>query len=76
MATYPQESGLDKKAPYHLQDEELFSPSEPATYYDDNGEEHYNAPAETAKDLVTEVIHAYDDPTLNPWTFRTWFLGV
>ncbi|KAF2665474.1 OPT superfamily oligopeptide transporter [Microthyrium microscopicum] len=43
---------------------------------DEDGEEQYNAPAETAKDLITEVIHVTDDPTLNPWTFRTWFLGI
>ena|ERR1700753_3009822 len=43
--------------------------------YDDDGEEHYNRPAKTAKDLVTEVIHVRDDPTLNAWTFRVWFLG-
>lgn len=28
--------------------------------------EHFNRPPETANDLVTEVIHAVDDPTLNP----------
>jgi hypothetical protein len=44
--------------------------------YDPEVEEHYNAPAETAEDLITEVIHATDDPTLNPWTFRAWFLGI
>jgi hypothetical protein len=76
MATYPLDSGREKKSVYHLHDEELFSPSETPAYYDDNGEEHYNVPAETAKDLVTEVIHAQDDPSLNPWTFRTWFLGT
>jgi hypothetical protein len=42
---------------------------------DEEGSETYNTPAETAKDLVTEVLHAEDDPTLNPWTFRVWFLG-
>lgn len=36
----------------------------------------YTKPAETAKDLVTEVILAEDDPSLSPWTFRTWFLGT
>lgn len=35
----------------------------------------FTKPAETAKDLVTEVILAEDDPSLSPWTFRTWFLG-
>ena len=44
-------------------------------YFDEEGHE-WNAPAETAEDLVTEVIHAQDDPTLNPWTFRMWFLGL
>lgn len=44
-------------------------------YFDEEGHD-WNAPAETAQDLVTEVIHAEDDPTLNPWTFRMWFLGL
>lgn len=42
---------------------------------DDEPEVVYTKPAETAKDLVTEVIAAEDDPSLSPWTFRTWFLG-
>jgi len=29
----------------------------------------------TAEDLVTRVISVEDDPSLNPWTFRTFFLG-
>ena len=45
------------------------------SYIDDEGLEHFTAPPTTAADLTTEVIHASDDPTLNPWTFRTWFLG-
>jgi hypothetical protein len=45
-------------------------------YIDDEGLEHYTAPVETAAELSTEVIHVEDDPTLNPWTFRTWFLGM
>jgi hypothetical protein len=44
-------------------------------FVDEDGEEHFTAPAETATDLITEVIHVTDDPTLNSWTFRTWFLG-
>jgi hypothetical protein len=38
-------------------------------------EEEFVKPVKTPKDLVTEIILAEDDPTLNPWTFRTWFLG-
>jgi len=44
-------------------------------YTDEDAEQLYTVPAHTAKDLVTEVIHARDDPTLNAWTFRVWFLG-
>jgi hypothetical protein len=29
----------------------------------------------SAKELVTNVLSVDDDPTLNPWTFRMWFLG-
>lgn len=29
----------------------------------------------TAQDLVTTVISLTDDPSLNPWTFRMFFLG-
>ena len=47
----------------------------PVVYLDDYEEEHYKLPPETAEDFVTEVIHARDDPTLNPWTFRVLFLG-
>jgi len=42
---------------------------------EDDGSEIYKLPPETAEDFVTEVIHARDDPTLNPWTFRAAFLG-
>jgi hypothetical protein len=31
---------------------------------------------ETAEDIVTQVIDLDDDPTLNPWTFRTFFIGT
>jgi hypothetical protein len=30
----------------------------------------------TAEDIVTTVIHVDDDPTLNPWTFRMFFIGT
>jgi hypothetical protein len=30
----------------------------------------------TARDLVTEVLLVEDDPTVNPWTFRMWFIGI
>ena len=46
--------------------------------YEDDGDEHgkVTEPVETAKDLVTQVLHVDDDPTLNPFTFRVFFLGA
>jgi hypothetical protein len=29
---------------------------------------------ETAEDIVNQVLTVEDDPTLNPWTFRMFFL--
>jgi hypothetical protein len=37
---------------------------------------HRTEPPTTAKDLVSEILLAQDDPTQNPWTFRTWFIGM
>lgn len=31
---------------------------------------------DTAADIVTQVIDLEDDPTMNPWTFRMFFLGM
>ncbi|GAB7362576.1 hypothetical protein MBLNU230_g2891t1 [Neophaeotheca triangularis] len=42
----------------------------------EQGGKHDILPVETARDLVTEVLHVEDDPTLNPWTFRVWFTGL
>jgi hypothetical protein len=33
-------------------------------------------PPKTARDLVTEILMVEDDPTVNPWTFRMWFIGI
>ena len=29
----------------------------------------------TPADIVTSVLHVDDDPSINPWTFRMFFLG-
>jgi len=57
---------------------------QPANDRDDSPPEYEDAgdgfakvtqPIETAKDLVTQVLHIDDDPTQNPYTFRVFFLG-
>ena len=30
---------------------------------------------ENMEEIALYALHVDDDPTLNPWTFRTWFLG-
>jgi hypothetical protein len=44
-------------------------------YRDEEGQHESAIHLDTAKDIVTTVIDLDDDPTLNPWTFRTFFLG-
>jgi hypothetical protein len=39
-------------------------------------DKNYRKPPSSARDLVSEVLILEDDPTLNPWTFRMWFLGI
>lgn len=29
-----------------------------------------------ARDITTHVISVEDDPSLNPWTFRAFFIGI
>jgi hypothetical protein len=51
--------------------------AEPAPIYtDEEGKLGGEGAVETNEDLVTRVIHVEDDPSLNPWTFRVFFLGT
>ena len=36
----------------------------------------YVKPPATARELVGEILRVEDDPTINPWTFRMWFIGI
>ncbi len=46
--------------------------------FDASKEDHFGEVAvlSDAKDLLTHVIHVDDDPTLSPWTFRAFFIGI
>ncbi len=44
-------------------------------YHDEEGRDDGGIHLDTAEDIVTTIIHTDDDPTLNPWTFRTFFIG-
>jgi hypothetical protein len=59
-----QEAG-DKELPsYHYHDAEA-----------NIGEGEIGA-LDTAEDIVTTVIHVDDDASINPWTFRMFFIGM
>jgi hypothetical protein len=69
--------GSEKKSPLFEKDEIIDTEVESKDSSDiEGGVENYNTPAETPNDLITEVIHVRDNPSLNPWTFRVWFLGT
>ncbi len=46
-----------------------------SAYEDEDGLAVRTTATETAEDFAT-LISTKDDPTLNPWTFRTWFVGL
>jgi hypothetical protein len=46
-----------------------------SVYEDEDGDIIRATPAGTADSFITQIITAEDNPTLNPWTFRTWFIG-
>jgi hypothetical protein len=39
-------------------------------------EKIHTKPPKSALDLVTEILAVEDDPSMNPWTFRLWFIGI
>lgn len=57
-----------EKMPAEIQDMAESTSTSPSyrNPLDDNGSAQFDAPVETAKDLAIEVIHAVDDPDLNP----------
>lgn len=56
---------------------EVTEVDEGAPKFDAEEEDHFGETivVQDAKELVTHVLHVDDDPTLNPWTFRAFFLG-
>ena len=48
----------------------------PRTYDVESSSDDDNVVVSTAEEIVTKIIHVDDDPTLNPWTFRMFFLGM
>lgn len=62
------------KEPYEV---DIPGQDDPAPdYRDEEGKLGDGNAVETNEDLVTRVIHVEDDPSLNPWTFRVFFLGM
>ncbi|KAJ5832835.1 peptide transporter MTD1 [Penicillium riverlandense] len=85
----PQEAVVDEKRQQNFldspsdgkkgQEKSAMESTEPVPpSYDDieHNDEKDHIHADTAEELVTNVLHVDDDPSLNPWTVRTVFLGV
>ncbi|MCJ1411801.1 hypothetical protein MMC19_005893 [Ptychographa xylographoides] len=45
-------------------------------YDEEEGNHSGKLRVENAEQLVTSILSVDDDPTLNAWTFRMWFLGL
>ena len=43
---------------------------------DGEKDSHHKKPPKTPRELVSEILELEDDPTVNPWTFRMWFIGI
>ena len=57
--------GTSEKVPYSKTDVE----SQPTTGTD-------AVVLRNERDIVTHVISVHDDPSLNPWTFRSFLIGI
>lgn len=44
-------------------------------YHDEEGRDD-QIHVDTVEEIVKSVITVEDDPTLNPWTFRVFFIGM
>lgn len=43
---------------------------------EDEFDDSHDLVLDDARDITTHVISVEDDPSLNPWTFRAFFLGI
>ena len=68
-------SSLSKTSSNGVSNEKDVNIEATPAYDVESGESEEPHHVSTAKDLVTNILHVDDDPSLNPWTFRMWFLG-
>lgn len=57
------DSEISEKTPYTKNDVESTTGTDSLVLQDE-------------RDLVTHIISVHDDPSLNPWTFRSFFIGI
>jgi OPT family oligopeptide transporter len=77
-AAINQSSSLSKastESPKNFDEKHIENGVAAPVYDEEAGEHEGHLHVASAKELVTNVLHVDDDPTLNPWTFRMWFLG-
>lgn len=42
----------------------------------EDGKEAAFRKVQKMEEIALHALHVEDNPSLNPWTFRTWFLGI
>ena len=67
-------SKTSTESPKHFDEKNVEAVAAPA-YEDEENQGDGHLHIASAEELVTNILHVDDDPNLNPWTFRMWFLG-
>jgi hypothetical protein len=72
-----QTSALDSEKDLYTKPEITYVADE-SPLFDASKEDHFGEATvlNNAKDVLTHVLHVDDDPSLSPWTFRAFFLGM
>lgn len=65
----------DEKDDKNINDEIRHVPSDEESYGIGKGMTAAQK-VDNMEEIALYALHVEDDPTLNPWTMRTWFLGI
>lgn len=72
------DSALDSEKAYKTLATDITCVVDAPPLFDAAKEDHFGEAdvLRTAKDVLTHIVHMDDDPTLSPWTFRAFFIGM
>lgn len=83
LSSMPYPGGIDVQVEHLHGDKETPSVSDEKSYHDKQDVEAASIEVESTEGVLqderaiaTHVISLSDDPSLNPWTFRAFFIGI